>query len=147
MNFDVTQVYKTFDVTTPGSGATTTLVDVAVPAGTYKVEVEAYVPADSGNNQLPSEGLSIQPSGDLIWSPFAANSGGPTGNFLVAKNTVNGPSESSGGSGWVPTFVKLPTAIITLATAGDITLQFVDYTYGGAVEVKGIIIISPITAD
>jgi hypothetical protein len=146
MNFDVTQVYKTFDVTTAGLGANTTLATICVPAGTYKVEVEAFVPCDSVN-QFPSEGFDLQPSGDVVWSPFAASTGGPTGNFFLVKNTVNGPSESSGGSGWVPSFVKLPIAIMTLASAGDITLHFTDYIYGGAVEVKGIIIVSPISAD
>src|SRR5260370_34668900 len=140
----ISQLYKRFTVTTAGSGATTTLASINVPAGTYKVELEGFFPWD-GAVGLPSEILTFEPNTNVLWSPFKDNStatNATDSNYFQTKNT-NGNTQPS-GSTWTSVFCKMPAAIMEFSSSGTISLHFVDYVYGTPTNIDGILIVTSI---
>jgi len=138
----ISQLYKTFTVTTAGSGAETTLVSISVPAGTYKVELEGFFPWD-GTQGLPSEQLNFQPSGNILWSPFVDDGGsGQDSNYFETTDT-SGDAQPEGSS-WTAVFCKFPIAIMEFSSASTISVSFTDYIYGTPVNIQGILVVTSI---
>ena len=150
------EMFKGFQLTTPGSGAVSTLASFAVEAGTYGVTIEGFVPAVNGN-AFPSEQVNITGSGTVQWSP--GNNGVPYSFFpgtpyvvavSVIPNNSQFPAQTSSwcqsqNPPWLTVYAKIPDSIVQFSSPGTLNVQFTDYVYGGPVNLQGVVTVHQIS--